>query len=474
MKKILILIACIAFVANASAEQHPRRSNFEGVRVSNIELKRTGNTMHISMSMELGGKDMHTDRATIYTPILYHGNNEVVLPSVGVYGHNSYVAMVREEAHSHTIPLDWQLRHKDLPAEVDYRTEVDYMPWMNGAELTLVEQLYGCHDMLLGIADIVLGKYSEPTIVPTYIFVIPETIESGTTHYTRTAQLDFPQNVADIEANFNGNKGTIATIDAMLESLSGNGNATIKHLTVRGSVSPEGERGFNDELAHERAEALLDHIEGIVNIPAAAVSMEYDTDNWAKVREWVAQSKLSNRDAIVKFIDTHIASGKLNSELMERYPREYHAIFEQFYPTLRLAEFTLDYDVKNFKEVDRIVAIARIEPESLSDDELNTAAANLDQSSPEFENVVMMIVAKHPNDAAANLNAANVKMRRGELAHAEHYLKRAGTSAEADYARALFALHTGNYGEAKRLLTKVEKQITHAATLLNKMKEAGM
>jgi cellobiose-specific phosphotransferase system component IIA len=149
-------------------------------------------------------------------------------------------------------------------------------------------------------------------------------------------------------------------------------------------------------------------------------------------------------------------------------------MFEQLYPTLRYAEFKLDYDVTNYTEIERIITIARTEPESLNTEELNTAAANLDQSSPEFENVVMAIVAKHPNDARANLNAANVKLRRGELRHAEHYLKRAGTTAEADYARALLAIHTGNYREAKHLLTKVAKRISHAATLLEKIEKAGM
>jgi predicted Zn-dependent protease len=149
-------------------------------------------------------------------------------------------------------------------------------------------------------------------------------------------------------------------------------------------------------------------------------------------------------------------------------------MFEQFYPTLRLAEFRVDYNIKNYREVERIIAIARTEPESLSDDELNTAAANLDQTSPEFEDVVMAIVAKHPNDATANLNAGNVKMRRGELRHAEHYLKRAGTSAEADYARALLAIHTGNYNEARHLLKRIEKRISHAAKLLEKMDQMGV
>lgn len=474
MKKILILIAALGIVANATAQKSLHHSNFEGVRVSNVGLTHKGDTLHIEMIMELGSKDIRTTRATIYTPVLFNGDNELVLPSVGVYGRSHYFTMLRAEEHHHTIPLDWQLRHKDLPAEVAYQTDVEYMPWMNGAELALVEQMYGCHNKLVAIGDVVVGEYSEPVIVPTYIFVIPEMELSGTTPYTRTAQIDFPQNVAVIKADFDKNGEAIATINTLFEDLSQSSDTTINSLWVNASVSPEGGKEFNDELVEARAAALINHIRTLIDIPDATIMVDYYTNNWEKVRAWVTQSTLPHREAIAELIDENIDSENLNEIIAERYPKEYHTMLTKFYPTLRLAEFRVDYDVKNYREVERIIAIARTEPESLSDDELNTAAANLDQTSPEFENVVMAIVAKHPNDATANLNAGNVKMRRGELRHAEHYLKRAGTSAEADYARALLAIHTGNYNEAKRLLKRVDKRITHAATLLEKIEEAGM
>ena len=85
----------------------------------------------------------------------------------------------------------------------------------------------------------------------------------------------------------------------------------------------------------------------------------------------------------------------------------------------------------------------------------------------------MAIVTKSPNNPTANINAANVTMRRGELLRAEHHLAKAGTSAEADYARALYALHMGDYGEAKHLLKRVESKVAHAAKLLNKIEQAG-
>ena len=86
MKKILILITALGIVANVAAQKSLHHSNFEGVRVSNVGLTHKGDTLHIEMIMELGSKDIRTTRATIYTPVLFNGDNELVLPSVGVYG----------------------------------------------------------------------------------------------------------------------------------------------------------------------------------------------------------------------------------------------------------------------------------------------------------------------------------------------------------------------------------------------------
>jgi predicted Zn-dependent protease len=85
----------------------------------------------------------------------------------------------------------------------------------------------------------------------------------------------------------------------------------------------------------------------------------------------------------------------------------------------------------------------------------------------------MAIVAKTPNSPVANINAANVTMRRGELERAERHLAKAGTSADADYARALYALHMGNYSEAKHLLKRVGTKVSHAATRLDELTKAG-
>ena len=475
MRKIFTLCVMLLSMATlATAQSAPKRDNFEGVRLTDVSIVHQNGMLKIGVSMEFGGKHIPTNCATIYTPVLYNEGNSIELQSVGIFGRNHYYSTLREKHPRLTnIPADWCLRRSDLPASVDYYAEVDYEPWMNGASLAIFEQLYGCNDELLAIADVVIDEYSEVVIEPVYLFVLPERVESGVSHASRSAHVDFAVNKAVIDPNFHGNSREIAIIDSSLDSLSGDSGVVVTRLVVRGSASPEGGSALNDELAHERAAALIKHIKQHYNIPQGVLATYYDTDHWVDVREWVAQSNVADREALLKFIDENAKHANFNTMLMERFPMQYQQLLAEYYPSLRNASYDVEYDVENFVDVERIVAVALSAPMTLSVDDLNVAATQLDESSPAFDNIIMTIVTKAPNKPAANINAANVAMRRGELQRAEHHLAKAGTSAEADYARAMYAIHMGDYSEAKHLLKRVESKIAHATKLLNKIEEAG-
>ena len=123
MKRILLIIASIALAGSAWADNREHNGDFEGVRISNVELSHQGDMLNISMMMELGSRDIKSDRATIYTPVLYNGESEITLPSAGVYGRNNYFTMIRNEESEESLPMEWQLRRKDLPAEIVYRAD---------------------------------------------------------------------------------------------------------------------------------------------------------------------------------------------------------------------------------------------------------------------------------------------------------------------------------------------------------------
>jgi hypothetical protein len=75
-----------------------------------------------------------------------------------------------------------------------------------------------------------------------------------------------------------------------------------------------------------------------------------------------------------------------------------------------------------------------------------------------------------PNDEIANLNAANSAMQKRDMDAAKRYLKRAGTSAEATYARAAYAAMVEDYDTARELFKQAEAAgIAQATTTLAEM-----
>ena len=73
-----------------------------------------------------------------------------------------------------------------------------------------------------------------------------------------------------------------------------------------------------------------------------------------------------------------------------------------------------------------------------------------------------------PDDAVANLNAANIAMKNGELSRAERHLAKAGESKEAVYSRGVLAYIKGDMDAAKRLLSQAERNgMSQATAVLN-------
>ncbi|MDE5621816.1 MAG: hypothetical protein K2I59_02340, partial [Alistipes sp.] len=65
-------------------------------------------------------------------------------------------------------------------------------------------------------------------------------------------------------------------------------------------------------------------------------------------------------------------------------------------------------------------------------------------------------VRMNPDEAVANLNAANTAMQRGDLKAAGRYLVRSGESPEAEYARGAYAILSEDYEAAERHLLRAK------------------
>ena len=94
------------------------------------------------------------------------------------------------------------------------------------------------------------------------------------------------------------------------------------------------------------------------------------------------------------------------------------------------------------------------EPRLLSLTKMCRIARLYEVGSDDYNKVILTAANVFPTDTTANVNAANVMIRKGDLITAKEYLKRAGNTPEANNALGIIALTEMRYDDARSLFTQ--------------------
>ena len=171
-------------------------------------------------------------------------------------------------------------------------------------------------------------------------------------------------------------------------------------------------------------------------------------------------------------IDNDMEPDAREQELKKRYPADYAYLYRKVYPGLRHSDYAVRYHVRTYTDVAEIRRLMKTEPQKLSLQELFLVAQDCVTGSDEYNEVFEIAVRMFPNDETANLNAANTAMGMGDLKNALRYLEKAGDSAEAAYARAVYAALNTDYDMAARLFDGArQKGIGEAVDALKQLEE---
>ena len=87
-----------------------------------VVLSRSGDFMLIEMDIDLAQVDVQSDEAVLFTPRLVKGNDEKILPEVGVYGRRRYIQYERNGLLPANGSESLAIKEKDKPAIHHYRT----------------------------------------------------------------------------------------------------------------------------------------------------------------------------------------------------------------------------------------------------------------------------------------------------------------------------------------------------------------
>lgn len=462
-RTIFILATLLGMTGMSEAMAQTATGIIPGVSVENFNMSRNGKYLTVTMDIDLSELDVNSNRAVLLTPRLANGTDSLDLPSVGIYGHRRYYYYMRNGIGTISGESELAYRMSEKPERMEYTNPIVYKDWMDGATLSLHRSDWGCCQKILAEYQGKLGRHRE-AFFPELVFVQPkaEVMKSGS--LSGSAYIDFPVNQTVIDPGYRRNTAELGKIQATIDSVRLDKDATITVVWLKGFASPESPYKHNADLAIGRTAALKKHIGRLYHFADSIIRTDHEPEDWAGLRRYVEQSDMDHRTEILAMIDSDMEPDAKEAKIKRTYPQEYRFMLQQFYPALRHTDYRIDYTIRTFSDVEEIKRIMAMQPQKLSLNEFYLVAGKYEPGTDEFTDVFETAVRMFPNDEVANLNAANAAIRRDDFATARRYLDKAGDSAEAVYARGALAVREGDIATARKYLTKAKEMGLEKAT----------
>lgn len=442
----------MAVAANAQAD---KLAVVDGVAVSGLQMERNGAYMVVDMQMDIQGLEVDGNRAVLLTPRLINGTDTLDLPAIGIYGRRRYYFYVRNGESMLSGKEETSYKASEKPDCIPYHRILPYAGWMDGAKLSLHRSDWGCCNTLLAEQDGLLGQHVE-AFFPQLVYVRPKADSVKSRSLEGSAFIDFPVDKTVIYPDYRRNTAELGKIQATIDSVRSDRDVTITSVWLKGYASPESPYAHNKELAIGRTDALKKYIQQLYRFEEGVIVTDYEPEDWSGLRRYVEQSNIDHRAEILGLIDSDLEPDAKEAEIKRAYPQEYRFLLVNCYPALRHTDYRIAYTIRTYTDVEEIKRLVRERPQKLSLDEFYLAAQEYRPGTDDFSDVFETAVRMYPDDEAANLNAANAAMRRGDLAGAERYLDRAGDSPEAVYARGALAIRKKDYDTARRYLAEAK------------------
>jgi len=447
---MLIASAAPATFAAASADGHL-------LKVTDINIERLGtdgDRLAVAVTIAPRSVDPGRDREVVFTPLIISSNgaDTVALDPIRVAGRNRYFSHIRNKDLAEGVKL-----HRAGTNElIDYRREVAFLPWMERCHIEMEEQIGHCCDPILPAGDTPLAEidYTQPPFTPEFRFVDLTGDEAVERVAEGSAFIDFIVNRTEIRPTYRRNTVELAKIIESIDLVKNDPDAVITRVTIKGYASPEGSYSNNVRLAMGRTQALKEYVREHYNFDPAIMSTDYEPEDWEGLRRRMLALEMPHKAEILQIVDSDMEPDPKNAEIQRRYPREYKFLLDSIYPALRHSDYTVKYRIKTYVDIDELKRIFSQDPSKLRPVDFQRIAATYPVDSPEYEQVYLKASEIYPLDPEAALNAANIYMKHGDIAHATDRLRYAGDRPEAIYSRATLAALNGDLERARELFDR--------------------
>lgn len=429
--------------------------------VSQFGGQRAGRYVVVSYDIDFTGVKVKKNQMTVYTPLItdYDGHS-VTLPSLIVAGRSQHYFLLRNGGHpEYPDAKEYQAKEAGV---INYSESTPYEEWMEGATLSLRQDLCGCGGDIMqqqavsipGIGTgtpLQLGAY-HPDFA--FAFETPAVELRKERELSGRANVEFIVDKWDIVEDYRGNFAEYQKIRQSVEAVKNDPDAQITGIQLKGFASPESPYEHNTMLAQNRVEAIKRYINQLYSIPADIITTSFEPEDWEGLRQFVTGSNIDHKDEILKIIDTDMDLDRKEDQIKRTYPEQYRLMLSTWYPALRHTDYRIQYIVRNYDDPRRCYELVRTAPQKLSLREFFAAAQLFEPGSTEFCEVFETAVRMYPNDPVANLNAVNTALSRGDIGTAMRYIDHIGNDAKCMNARAILLAYQHQFTQAMQLMQR--------------------
>lgn len=428
--------------------------------------------VNVNLDFDIDELNVKSNETMVLTPYLVNEGDTLFLPSLGVYGRNSWIQRERGASRIPEEPA-MAIRAKDHDT-YKYHTVTKYREWFDGMKLSVREKRYGCAACNKGVATVDdIDFWNAPNLnfasMLTFEQAEVETVKER--NISGRANVEFPVNKTILLEDFRGNHAELARITAGIDSVRNDKDVTIESILIKGFASPEGAYANNERLASGRTQSLKDYVQSLYSFAPGIMKTAWEAEDWNGLRTWVEKSNIANRDGILAIInDKNLAPDARDQRIRTKYPQEYSMLLNTVYPSLRHSEYLIKYIVRSYSNPEEILAVMKTRPGNLSLDEFLIAAKSLKPGSPEYNEVFETAVRMYPDSPVANYNAANTAISRGLWDEAAAYLSKCGDSPKVTFSKGVVAAGRKDFDTARSLLTVASQQgIANAESILGQL-----
>lgn len=175
-------------------------------------------------------------------------------------------------------------------------------------------------------------------------------IKDGTSKLS--CYLSYPQGNHQVLPNYGTNATELEKLNSFIRTALSDTMIYVRQIRLMGYCSIEGSLMANEQLAKNRVNGFLSYLNMQYNLSRRyPVEMDWVAEDWDKLRELVAASRMNEKDEILQIIDqVPVLKGreKLLMELNGGLP--YRVMLAELFPGLRRVEINVVYDLHRIIE----------------------------------------------------------------------------------------------------------------------------